>query len=268
MRPSAPSLPRSILVGVAGIFGIVLIIVGAVALRPPLDDDGPAAPAPTRASLARAEPSASARRAASQAKGASAGSSPAAQSVPADAHEARIRFSKEVQSQRFKDAVGSLSQLLELDPSAPADSDVRGDIVELAMRVMLLDGDEPDDMFELLSSHMGTVGADILYELITTRGGSRAARRADEVLKDEGVRGRGSAALRIAYELRTARSCEDRIELLDRAKTDGDGRTLGQLQLLNKSCSQRSGDCCLHNDPRLKGAVDEIKARLSGAAPL
>jgi hypothetical protein len=264
MTSSAPSLPRSILVGVAGIFGIVLIIVGAIGLRAPLDDYAPtgsAAPARARAAPARAEPPGGG---VALSPGATAGSSPVTPSVPADVREARIRFSKDVQTQRFREAIKSLAQLLELDPEAPADSDVRDDIVELAMRVMLLDGPEPDSVFDLLSSHMGTAGADILYELITTRGGSRAARRADEMLKDEDVRERGSAALRVAYELRTARSCEDKIALLDRAKADGDGRTLGQLQLLNKSCSRRSGDCCLHNDPRLKDAVDGIKARLSG----
>jgi hypothetical protein len=249
MTSSAPLLPRSILVGVVGIAGIVLTIVGAVALRAPLDDYAPAgaaAPARPRATPARAAPSAS---------------PPAPSAAPTDAREARVQFLKDVGGHRIKDAITSLSELLKLDASAAKDSEVREGVIELAMRVMLLEGPEPDAVFELVGSRMGTVGADILYELITTRGGSRAARRAEEELKDEAVRKRGSPALRVAYELRTARSCEDKIALLDRAKDDGDGRALGQLQLLNRSCGRRSSDCCLHNDPRLKDAVEGIRAR-------
>jgi hypothetical protein len=265
MTSSGPSVPRTILVSVAGLLGIVLTIVGAVVLRPPLDEYAPpssAAPGRTKTSSLRVEPSASPGSAAVRASSATAVSAPAGPSPPSDAREARGRLNRDVQSQRIKEAMTSLTQLLELEPSAPMDREVRDDIVDLAMRVMLLEGPEPDVMFELLSSGMGTAGADILYELITTRGGSRAARRAEEVIKDESVRERGSPALRIAYELRTAKSCEDKLALLDRAKADGDGRTLGQLQLLNKPCSRRSGDCCLYNDPRTKEAVEAIKARL------
>lgn len=267
LTSSATPLPRSLYVGVAGSFGIVLVIVGAVVLRGPMDDDafvanersGRLKSTPTRVS-----PSGNPASAATAPSGAMAGGSPssALPGGPTDAREAQAKFSKDVRSQRLKEAVASLAQLLELDPDAPRDSEVRGDIVELAMRVMLLEGPEPDAVFEQISAHMGTTGADILYELITTRGGSRAAKRAEEMLKDEGVRARGSPALRVTYALRTARSCEEKIALFDRAKTDGDGRTMGQLQILNKSCSRRSGDCCLHNDPRLREATDAIKSRL------
>jgi hypothetical protein len=116
-------------------------------------------------------------------------------------------------------------------------------------------------MFDLISTKMDTIGADILYELVTTRGGSRAAKRAEELLKDESVRARGTDAFRLAYDFRHARRCEDKIALFDRAKTDADGRTVGQLQQLNRSCGRRNADCCLHNDPKLKETLEAIKAR-------
>ena len=131
------------------------------------------------------------------------------------------------------------------------------------MRVMLLTGSEPDRVFDLISTKMGTPGIDILYELLTTRGGSRAAARAEELLRDENVRARGTPAMRIAYDLRSAHACEDKKALFARARTEGDNRTLGQLQLLNRSCGRRAKGCCLQNDPDLREAMDGIKARLN-----
>ena len=55
------------------------------------------------------------------------------------------------------------------------------------MRVMLQTGGDADRVFDMITTKMGAPGIDILYELVTTRGGSRAAARADEdVLKDLG----------------------------------------------------------------------------------
>jgi hypothetical protein len=140
---------------------------------------------------------------------------------------------------------------------------VRADIVELSMRVMLLTGGEPDRVFDMIATKMDTTGMDILYELLTTRGGSRAAARAEELLRDEKVRSRGTPAARIAYDLRVAQGCSDKKALFERAKEDGDGRTLGQLQLLNHRCRRRSGGCCLENDPELREAIDTLKARMN-----
>jgi hypothetical protein len=268
MISNVNALPRSIIFSVAGLFGTVLLIVGAAVLRPPLDDeDSPAAAAaPAKAASAgarsRAAPVAvSVATAAPDTAKESASSAEPTASVPANTREARAKFIKDVQNRRTKDAVASLSQLLDIDPFAPKDSDVREAVVELAMRVMLLEGNETATVFNLISGHMGTTGADILYELVTTRGGSRAAKLAEEVLKNESVRERGTPALRIAYDLRKAKSCDDKIALLDRATADGDGRTFGQLQLVNRECSRRSSECCLRNHPKLKEALEAIRAR-------
>jgi hypothetical protein len=124
---------------------------------------------------------------------------------------------------------------------------------------MMGDGVDGERLLTVINTKMGAAGPDMLFELMTTKGGSRAAKRAEELLRDEAVRLRGSPALRIAYDLRVARSCEDKAALLDRAKDDGDRRTLGQLQLLNQDC--RRGECCLSNDPKLRAAMDGIKER-------
>jgi len=151
--------------------------------------------------------------------------------------------------------------LLELDPKAPQDREVRGAIVELAMRIMLVEGPEPDKMFDMIETRMGTTGPDILFELIATKGGSRGARRAEQLLKDKSVRNRGTPAFRIAYDLRMARKCEEKSALLERARDEGDRRSYVPLQMMNRDC-RRSEECCLRKDPRLKEAMDAIEERM------
>jgi hypothetical protein len=174
--------------------------------------------------------------------------------------ELRKRFVKNVRSGQMAAAVTSLERLLSAEPAAAEDRELRDVIVDLTQRITQLDGPAPDRLFDLVAQKMGTTGGDLLYELWTTKGGSRAAKRAEDLLRDAALRERSSPAMRIAYELRDAKRCEDKIALFSRAATDGDGRTLGQLQILNRSC-RNAEDCCLHNDARLRTTMDAIKAR-------
>jgi hypothetical protein len=273
------SLPLEIRLVALGVASMVLLMVAAVAARPPtylaLEDDAPASadvpPPPSSESSAssgkhHAAPLVAERHPAGTGTANPPRGEPTSTAAPppsGDARELRSDLRKDVQFGRYGSATDVLARLLEADPDAPKDSEVRGDIVELSMRVMLLTGGEPDRVFEMISTKMDTTGVDILYELLTTRGGSRAAARAEELLRDEKVRSRGTPAVRIAYELRVAQGCSDKKALFDRAKSDGDGRTLGQLQLLNRRCRRRSGNCCLENDPELRDAIDTLKARLN-----
>ncbi len=263
------SLPLEIRLIVLGILATVLLVGGAAALRgPPHAAPGADARARPAASasaarardaspnrLASAPPTASVPRAARPARDAS--------TLGGDGREARAHFVKQLQLGQYAAATDGLARLLDMDPKAAEDGEVRGAVVELATRVTLLTGGEPDRVFEMIATKMGATGADVLYELMTTRGGSRAAARAEELLKDAAVRARGTSALRIAYELRAAGGCEEKKALFARAKTEGDGRTLGQLQLLNQRCGRRSAGCCLQNDPHLRDTMDGIKARMN-----
>jgi hypothetical protein len=265
------SLPLSIRLSILGLAATVLLVVGAVALRTSpyaaLEQDEARATAPLARSGSAAagprEPERAPSTGGTTSAARSVTPSEAAPAVTGDAREARAALGKELQLGRYAAATEDLARLIELEPKSAENGEVRGDIVELSMRVMLLTGGEPDRVFDLISTKMGTPGIDILYELLTTRGGSRAATRAEELLGDEKVRARGTPAMRIAYDLRSAHGCEDKKALFARARTDGDNRTLGQLQLLNRSCGRRAKSCCLQNDPELREAMDGIKARLN-----
>jgi hypothetical protein len=126
---------------------------------------------------------------------------------------------------------------------------------------MLPDRPEAGKLLGLLTGKMAPGGLDILYELTVTRGGTAAADAAGRALEDEHVRAKGSAALQIAWELRHAKGCDEKIALFDRAKREGDRRAITELQIL-KSCRRRTPQaCCLRDDDRVKETIAAIEAR-------
>ncbi len=270
-------VPRPIRWLCSGAAGIVLVVALAVALRAPLDEaqalaasfDGPSASPAGDVATGRIRDDDGLIPIPTSGGGSATGSIPApsakgpepAGAAPATTRELRDKLGHDLQTGNYRAAVSDIDALMTTDPSSAEDRDLRNLIVELAMRIMVGAGPEADELFDVIVRKMGTHGDDILYELVTTRGGSRAARRADDLLKDPAVLARGSEAMRIAYELRTA-SCDDKPRLFDRAKADGDGRTLGPLQMMNSDCSRRSGTCCLKSDPKLKETIAAMRARL------
>lgn len=250
------SLPFRVRLYVVGAVGIVIVITLVVALRSVLTGD--VARQPPSKDLAEASGTARARPVATLNAPAEA---PSSEPTPA-ARELRARIEKDLRTANTGSFIANLESLLDVEPSAAQDREIKNAIIETLMRIMVGEGPDAEKLFGIIQGKMGTAGPDVLYELVTTRGGSRAAKRAEEILRDEGVRARGTPALRLVYDLRAARSCEEKVALFDRAKTDADRRALGLLQLLNQECSRRSGECCLHNDPGLKATIEAVKERL------
>ncbi|MDI1446453.1 hypothetical protein [Polyangium sp. 6x1] len=243
--PAAP-LPRPVVLGIAGAASIVAVIVLAIAIRtspfPDLDE-------------ARQDTKASAESGAT----ASAPSDddedePRAQAPAGNSRELRARLSKEVRAGKVKDATATLESLVAADPRSPEDADVRSDLLELASKAAYLGGPEADKLFEIFGSKMGTRGPDVLYALVTSKGGSKAADRAIELLKQDAVRSRATPATRIAFDLWAAKSCPDKAALLDRARDEGDGRALGWVMLMGRTCK-------MSKDPKLKETLDALKSR-------
>jgi hypothetical protein len=261
---AARSLPLAIQALVGGGAATILLIVLAIALRAPLPDIEKRAIAAASAPItgASAAPAVSSAPSAARSDPASA-APPASPPTQSEAgREAAARFSQLIhQGTQFEESVNVLGELLTVDPSAAARSDVRAMIIKLAQRIMLVKSSKaPDRFFALVTDRMGPTGIDILFELETTRGSSLGAARASELLRDATIRSRGTAALQIAYEIRHTRNCEELLKLLDRAQADGDGRALGQLLLLGRLCGRRDSDCCL-NDQRFKDTLSFLRKR-------
>jgi eukaryotic-like serine/threonine-protein kinase len=175
--------------------------------------------------------------------------------------EARATFEDAVRKRNTKGALEALEALVALDTDVLADPSVRANVVALSQPVSLLPGKEPERFLNLLAAKSGTRGIDLLYELVATKGGSRAARDSQLYLEDPHVIERGSPALQIAWALRKAESCQAKKPLLARASTDGDRRALGLLQMAKQSC-RRGAKCCDWKDAELDATLAAIQARL------
>jgi len=163
----------------------------------------------------------------------------------------------------YKQAVRTARKLLESAPEKATDPDV-----ERAM-LMVANGplDTADGAIELMATNMGSRGPDLLYELVTAPGiGKYPKERAGTLLKDPVVRRLATPALLMANDLRVTAPCS-RKDLFDRAKVEGDARTLGLLKpmLVTKGCGMfRRGDCfaCLKNRAELRATIDAIEKRI------
>jgi serine/threonine-protein kinase len=124
------------------------------------------------------------------------------------------------------------------------------------------------EVFDLLESRMGTQGPDILYDMVYARATKDpvVVARATKAIRSEGIRKMASPALSIALELRFTGGCQGKHRLLDRAKEEGDERSLGQLRglLNNKGCGfLKLKDCwkCMRADRKLTDAIKAISER-------
>lgn len=289
--PGEPGPPRSVVerlqalpVGIQGVWVglvcIVLLVVSAAALRSVFGGDVSAVapdppPRPTVSALVASAPApvtaapvASAPSAPASGGSLSIGTSVAGSGATNGGFGVlgiRDRLSGHVRLRKFSLFFDDLERLLDAEPTAIDRPDVRklvADVATYAMAPTLNGAISPDAerAFGFLTGRAGAAGPDILFELVTTRGGSRAASHAEEVLKSEAVRAKGTPAFKIAYDLRAATACDVRVGLLQRARTDGDRRVLGSLFQMAR-CGKTATDCCLANDAGYKETVRIINAR-------
>ena len=188
-----------------------------------------------------------------------------ANTTPMKSKEGYMIWSDEVMGSlklgKTKEAVDALGRLLEVDPEAPKDKNVRLGVLDLTVKACLQNGETCDKMLDLLTSKMGTAGPDVLFELIATKGGTNAQRHAERLLRDEAVRKRGNLAMNVAWELRTAPNCDAKKALFGRAKKDGDYRALRELQILKSRRQCRAVSCCLGTDQDLADTIRAIMDR-------
>jgi len=231
----------------------VAVLVLVLAHREPVKEGaGPHPAASARATSAAIEPG----------SGAGSPAPRVANGPPLSTPEAVAAWKKvdEYMKKRLaKEAVDAFEQLLEVDPAAPQDKDVRAAALKLAPDAALLRNETSEKMNTLLSTRMGSIGIDLMFELVSTRGGTVASQDAERILKDESVRGRGSEAMRIAYDIRYASGCDAKKALFERAKTSGDSRAAMELRLL-REC-RRGNTCCLRNDQELDDLISAIEKK-------
>ncbi len=165
------------------------------------------------------------------------------------------------------DAMSIAQRLFDISPEETRDPDLRF----LVKKAANTPGETSIIAFSIMVEHMGTAGADLLYDIM--QGNSRLSKHADELLASDNVREIESPALRVAYDLRKADSCAARLPLLDRAAELGDLRSVSILSPLTigtkRGCGRwKRGPCpapCAVEARRYTDAIVRIMARQPGS---
>jgi eukaryotic-like serine/threonine-protein kinase len=176
-----------------------------------------------------------------------------AASGPFDGAAARTMLRRGAAVHDWVHATEAFFALVDHDPAAFHEPAMLGPSRDVAAAAGIAGGEAADRVFEALANRLGGDGIDVLYEIVRTRGGSKAATRAEELLRKSEVLGRATPEMRVTLALRDA-TCQDKLGLLDRAAAEGDARTLMVMQT--------QGAACLARNPALGTAMTALKARL------
>jgi serine/threonine protein kinase len=181
---------------------------------------------------------------------------------PKDPHPVLELARASVAGRDYVKAVGFVGRALNLDPTLSDSKQVASVLFQTAQV-----RPASDASFALLTGPMGKHGPDIVYDLAATEVVKLWVRtRADQWLRSADFDRLSTPELSIAVALRFATSCPQRSALLSRAKTVGDERSLGYLNMYKATtgCGRRHRDdcyACLRSDSRLAETIDAIKTR-------
>jgi len=163
------------------------------------------------------------------------------------------------EQKKHAQAVSTISRILSANPKANTDPQIARILFGAAQA-----RESQEAAFTLLEGPMGPLGADIVYDLVTTSGVRLDVQaRADRWLRSKDFDRLSSPQLNIAVALRNATSCKQRYGLLLRAKNVGDERSLVYL----KRFPEAEANACLKADSRLDDAVSAIELRKKNGSP-
>ncbi|MCH2109041.1 MAG: serine/threonine protein kinase [Polyangiaceae bacterium] len=166
----------------------------------------------------------------------------------------------------YPGAVLSYSRALELDPHSAEDGDLLWDIHQALAR-----RDTVDAALQLTLKHLGSLGADLIYDVWDDHRGQRGmtavVARMQKLVHSEELHELATDPLKVALELERGENCEKTKALLPRAIAHGDERSLRRLEALRVTSGCRQGqqkvDCfaCLRSeDEKLEQALARARA--------
>jgi serine/threonine-protein kinase len=174
-----------------------------------------------------------------------------------------------VKDGKRSEAVNAVAAAVSLSPPLVNDKYVKGVLWDAAQHA-----DSSDAAFALLFGPMGAAGADIAFDLATTRAVlERYASRARQFLATAPAAEVASPALKVASSLLLATNCEQRQGMLLDAAKSGDQRSLTLLQQFARGdgCSAlevRFGaacNACLKDSAALQTAIMTLQSRAAAA---
>jgi eukaryotic-like serine/threonine-protein kinase len=257
--PSTPSRPRGLYAAAAAailaICGFVLWrSVGRGSTAPAAGSAVPIAAAAPIASSAPLPPAAApppAVPAPTSPASAAASSAPAAS---LNGLASRTMLRRAAAAWDWVRATDAFFALVDHDPTPFHESTLVTTARDVATNAGIAGDAAADRGFDALAQRSGNDGIDVLYELVRTRGGTKAAARAQDLLTQSAVIARASPELRLTFTLRDA-PCADKPALLDRAAAEGDTRTLLVMQTVAAAC--------LGKNHALADAPKALRLRLS-----
>jgi serine/threonine-protein kinase len=190
-----------------------------------------------------------------------------AQRYPTDPRIRRAIVHSYISARRYAEALPAIAELAALDPGVGRDLEIIQAIV-----AALNDPATSNRATELLERDLGEAGVELLYDLTTRQTGARWKSRLMQSLAKPEVLANASPALRVAIDLRAAKRCEAKRDLLPRVQSEGDARALTQLRALaqTQGCGFLGlGDCfpCLRKGTVLRDAITALEARFGTANP-
>ncbi len=166
----------------------------------------------------------------------------------------------------YADAVGTIRRALEIDPTRQSEKQFAS-----TLWLAVQEKNTREIAYDTLKGPMKAKGADIIYDLATTKGVPTTLRkRAEKWLRSKEFDRNSSAGLHALVSLRYATSCRQRYALLPRVKVQGDHRALALLLELKKTTGCGPGekrDCnpCMREDKLLEATIDAVKKRVDAA---
>ncbi len=162
---------------------------------------------------------------------------------------------------RHRDALAALGRLAALDAQAAANADMDR-VLDVALDVGT--ADDVDAALLLLEGPLGARGVDVLMERAAAQGPHRA--KFQRSLKKPDVRAHASPAASVVLDLREAKSCEAKKELLPQAAAAGDARALALITTFKRTSGCgffARGDCyrCMRKDAALAEAISALEAK-------
>ncbi|HMJ51141.1 MAG TPA: serine/threonine-protein kinase [Polyangiaceae bacterium] len=229
------------------IFVLILVLLSARA-SPSAEDSATEAPADSASTEARPGDSA-AREVTMEVAG-------------LDASGWRMNLRNAARRKEWPAASEAVLTLLRLDPTAFRDHDVQAALRNTAVGLEDTGGAASDKFFDTLSAQAGSDGLDLVYDVARFRAGTKAGKRATEILRRPEVMLGGSPALKVLFDFREA-SCVGRRDLFSRMAEQGDERALGELVAQRDADCGRRDPCCYKESRALGTAIRSLKARLS-----
>lgn len=158
--------------------------------------------------------------------------------------------------------IAELSRKIGLVPKlVKEDKDVKSRIGEF-----LDDREVAIDLLRAYANLPGDTGPTLLYAIVTGPKKAGTSELAEEVLYSKDVKKKASLGLLVAMDLRKAEKCEEVPKLLERAKVDGDRRSLNPIMRFHqkRGCGEKKlDDCwpCIREGDLLKDATVAIQKR-------